>query len=118
MGTDCVPLGCTGIDSNGVCAGCLDPLKEVVDGACVLKTCPEGENLLSDGSCSVTLAANQKIIDGVVYTIPEGCADLVKINVTGFVRCSGCESGYHFEQGKCVADGERRLEEVNLQAAT
>ena len=32
VGNDCVPLGCTGLNANGICAGCTDPLKEVVGG--------------------------------------------------------------------------------------
>ena len=109
VGNDCVPLGCTGLDANGICAGCTDPLKEVVGGQCVLKTCPDGQNLLSDGSCPPALAANQQLIDGVVYTRPEGCANLEKRVIDGKVLCSECGTGYHFEVGVCVADGARRL---------
>ena len=54
----------------------------------MLIVCPDGQNLLSDGSCPPALAANQQLIDGVVYTRPEGCANLAKRVIDGKVLCS------------------------------
>ena len=115
LGNDCVPLGCSGVDANGICSGCNDPLKEVVGGQCVLKTCPDGQKLLSDGNCPPALAANQQVIDGVVHTRPDGCENLGKRVVDGKVVCTECETGYHFDVGVCVPDGRRLQQEGNLQ---
>ena len=73
--------------------------------SCVRKTCQSEANLDGQGNCIFAIGENQQLIDGVVYTRPIGCANLVVVSATGKVRCSDCETGYHFEIGACVLDG-------------
>ena len=63
LGSSCVPNGCSGVDTNDVCTGCLSPREEVVGTRCQLKSCPSGKSLNQDGVC---LGPREVVIGGQI----------------------------------------------------
>ena len=44
-GDECIPNGCSGVDQNDVCTGCLSILEEVAGNRCHRKSCSQGRSL-------------------------------------------------------------------------
>ena len=100
-GNVCIPNGCSGVDADGVCNGCLAITQEVVSGKCTTKTCPSNEILDSEtGTCVIKCGQNQQKFDGICYNKPANC-----ITMSRFLTCIVCENGHHFERGECKLDG-------------